>query len=70
VDTALSIVRGVACVALTGLGLLVLLRTDGSGAQLLAASALIGLGLMLAAAGTFLTSVVGGGPPRPRRRGG
>lgn len=57
-STMLGVLRGIATLALTGLGLLVVLQGDGAG-SLVTGAALIGAGLAAAVAAPFTTIVEG-----------
>jgi len=62
-QTLLGVVRGIATLALTGLGVLVVLQGDGAGTHV-AGALCIGGGLSAAAAGLLLKIVDGRHPAR------
>ncbi|UGS35169.1 hypothetical protein [Capillimicrobium parvum] len=67
-QTLLSVVRGIATLSLTGLGVLVVLQGDGAGAHVLG-SLLIGGGIGMGTSGLLLEVVDGRFPSRdPLRR--
>ena len=64
--TMLGVVRGIATLALTGLGLLVVLQGDGAGSHV-TGSALIGAGVSAAVATQFMRIVDGRVKPAKAR---
>lgn len=64
----LAITRGLAAIALTGLGLLVVLRGHGAAAHILPGAILIAAGITVATVGVLLDVVDGRFAPAPRRR--
>lgn len=66
----LALARVIGALALTGIGLLVVLRGDGALTHIMAGSLLIAAGVVLATLKTFFETVDGRcpGPRRPARR--
>ncbi|MBX5440199.1 MAG: hypothetical protein IRZ32_01585 [Solirubrobacteraceae bacterium] len=65
----LGILRGMAAIALTGLGLLVVLRGQGAAAHILPGAVLIAAGITVATVGVLIDAVDGRlEDPAPRRR--
>jgi hypothetical protein len=65
---ALALARGIAAFALTGLGLLVVLRGDGAGTHIVIGSLLIAAGITAATIGILFEIIDGRFPREPRRR--
>jgi len=64
----LAVTRGIAAIALTGLGLLVVLRGHGAAAHILPGALLIAAGITAASIGVLMDVVDGRFGPAPQRR--